>query len=165
MQVQEVVTEILDKIEWIERRQRRPPPKRPPEPVSRPPRIVKHLPAAVNVRKDEVLTLSVTAEAAPEASFTWYINSFEVRQSAFVRHECPAPNVSRLILQQPKEGEYKVIARNKAGTTFSTTYVTVEGEYLLIGCHAVLFLMTNWSFGMLIRVLSLFSASEACLMI
>ena len=104
-------------------------------PIPFAPKFIRALPEITRRPADEPLTIDVEVEALPEASFVWHVNSFEVRQSANSTIEVPAPNTSRVSFKKPKEGEYRVTAKNAAGVAVSTGKFVTEGTVMTENCN------------------------------
>uniref|UniRef100_A0A914ZQC4 Titin n=1 Tax=Parascaris univalens TaxID=6257 RepID=A0A914ZQC4_PARUN len=92
------------------------------------PEIKRKFAALIRVPQKQPLVLSIEADAIPEATFTWRVNNFEVRTSALVHIERPAPNVSQATFTKPAEGKYEVIAANELGSVTCSTKVAVDYE-------------------------------------
>ncbi|VDM40900.1 unnamed protein product, partial [Toxocara canis] len=92
------------------------------------PKIKKKFAPLIRVPQKEPLVLSIEVDAIPEANFTWRVNNFEIRPSALVHIERPAPNVSRATFTKPTQGRYEVIASNELGSDTCTTKVAIDFE-------------------------------------
>ncbi len=118
VQIEEIVTKVT---------QVAPPP--PPKPVDIAPQFIQDLPTSISVEQGESFTVTVSVEALPEASFTWYVDNREISESAVTRFERPEKNVRRVTFTAPiTSGEYKVIASNRAGSALTFSEVTVKGR-------------------------------------
>ncbi|KAJ1351970.1 hypothetical protein KIN20_008153 [Parelaphostrongylus tenuis] len=94
--------------------------------LPKPPHIVERLPAMLKINFTEPITLKVTADAVPEATFLWLLNNFELKQSSNVHIKRIAANVSELSLQIGQHGRYDVIAKNPLGQDSCSCKVIVE---------------------------------------
>lgn len=100
------------------------------EPLPYKPRFVRHMPTQT-VAPDQPLRLTTQVDAYPPAQFTWYINGFEVRTTETTRVETEEINVSTLTMTRPKQGKYRVVAKNVVGEEESLGVITVEGMLLI----------------------------------
>ncbi|VDK48693.1 unnamed protein product, partial [Anisakis simplex] len=112
--------------EMIEERRQMQPSRKVSEPLPKRPQVLRQPPPEVHVKAGEKLVLESKVDSYPESSFKWYQNNFEVRPSASVQIEAPAPNESRAIFKKPTDGIYKVTASNVYGSCTSSTRVTTE---------------------------------------
>ncbi|GMR58652.1 hypothetical protein PMAYCL1PPCAC_28847, partial [Pristionchus mayeri] len=90
------------------------------------PRIVDPLPTVIRLKSSEALELNVSADAIPEASFTWRLNNFELKPNANVSIEKTGENASRARFVVPSSGRYEAIAINDLGQDATSTKVIVE---------------------------------------
>uniref|UniRef100_A0A914WIF3 Ig-like domain-containing protein n=2 Tax=Plectus sambesii TaxID=2011161 RepID=A0A914WIF3_9BILA len=95
-------------------------------PIPQKPRIIAELTPEITVPAGETLVLHFQVDSFPEATFSWYVNNFEVRHSAHIRLESPGPNQSQATFFKPTDGNYKVVAKNDLGTAISVSRVVIE---------------------------------------
>ncbi len=118
-----------EQLELHEERLVRPPPiAQSPKPIPFPPKFLQKFPESLLAPSDGPFAMTVTVTALPAASFIWYINGFEVRESESVRLDSQVPNTSQATFMKPKQGEYRVTAKNEQGTATMQTLVTVYGK-------------------------------------
>ncbi|KJH41886.1 immunoglobulin I-set domain protein [Dictyocaulus viviparus] len=90
------------------------------------PCLIEKLPSTLKIGFSEPLSLKVTADAIPEATFLWLLNNFELKQSGNVFIKRIAPNISELNLKRGLHGKYDVVARNYLGQDACSCKVIVE---------------------------------------
>ncbi|VDL78997.1 unnamed protein product [Nippostrongylus brasiliensis] len=85
------------------------------EDLPKAPRIIEKLPTHLKVGQNEPVTLKVTADAIPEATFMWRHNNFEVKKNQNITINKVESNICELHMQKAQPGRYEVIARNHMG--------------------------------------------------
>ncbi|VDK50286.1 unnamed protein product, partial [Cylicostephanus goldi] len=80
----------------------------------------------VHVPSGEKLVLESRVDSIPPATFRWYVNNFEAKNSQYISIIEPAENVSVATFERPTAGLYKVVAENPLGDVTAVTRVTTE---------------------------------------